>query len=106
MPPAARLGDKALAVGDAHGCTACPHTVTGPAVQGSPDVMINHKPAVRLGDAGIHAPCCGPNTWKPAAGSGTVMINYKPAVRMGDSTSHCGGIGLMIEGSPNVMIGG
>jgi hypothetical protein len=39
-------------------------------------------------------------------GSMTVFINGKPAVRMGDQTRHCGGIGAMIEGSPNVIVGG
>ncbi len=38
-------------------------------------------------------------------GSATVFINNKAAVRMGDTTQHCGGVGRMIEGSPNVMIG-
>ncbi len=105
MPGAARLGDKAMAVADAHGCPTCPHTVTGPAIQGSPDVNFDFKPAVRLGDGGIHAPCCGPNQWKAAAGSATVIINGKPAVRMGDDTAHCGGKGTMIQGSTTVMIG-
>jgi uncharacterized Zn-binding protein involved in type VI secretion len=106
MPPAARLGDKAMCAADAHGCIACPHVVTGPAIQGSTDVMINYKPALRKGDAGIHAPCCGPNRWTASAGSGTVMINGKPAVRLGDGTDHCGGKGNLIEGSPNVNVGG
>lgn len=106
MPGASRLGDKAQAMADAHGCPACPHTVTGPAVEGSPDVNIDHRPAVRLGDQGIHAPCCGPNLWNAAAGSATVMINGQPAVRQGDSTTHCGGQGSMIEGSADVIIGG
>jgi len=36
----------------------------------------------------------------------TVFINGKPAVRQGDQTKHCGGLGKMIEGSQNVIIGG
>lgn len=50
--------------------------------------------------------CCGTNTWNAAQGSATVFINGKPAVRLGDQTKHCGGVGKMIEGSPNVVIGG
>jgi len=106
MPGAARIGDKSMAPADAHGCPACPHPVNGPAVEGSPDVLIEHKPAVRLGDGGIHAACCGPNKWTATAGSATVLINNKPAVRLGDSTTHCGGPGTMIEGSATVIIGG
>ena len=106
MPPQGRLGDKSMAPIDAHGCPACPHTVQGPAVSGSPDVLVNNKPALRLGDMGIHSVCCGPNLWQAVRGSATVMINHKPAHRLGDATQHCGGPGTLIEGSPDVKIGG
>lgn len=105
MPSAGRVGDKAQCPADAHGCPGCAHGVIGPGVAGSPDVQINGKPALRVGDPGIHAACCGPNTWKAAAGSSTVFINGKPAHRLGDMTQHCGGVGKLIEGSPNVTIG-
>ncbi|MEE0816913.1 MAG: PAAR domain-containing protein [Desulfovibrio fairfieldensis] len=52
----------------------------------------------------MHSACCGPNTWKTAQGSPKVLINNIPAVRLGDATSHCGGSGNMIEGSPDVII--
>ncbi len=106
MPPQGRLGDKAKAQADVHGCVACPHMVVGPAVQGSPDVIVNSRPALRLGDAGIHAPCCGANTWSAQSGSSTVFINGKPAHRKGDATKHCGGVGKLTEGSPDVIVGG
>jgi len=106
MPGAGRLGDKSNVPVCAHGCLACPHPAVGPAIAGSPDVNINKKPALRLGDNGVHAVCCGPNTWSAVKGSGTVMINNKPAHRMGDSDQHCGGVGQLIEGSPDVIIGG
>lgn len=106
MPAAARVGDKSQCPADAHGCPGCAHGVIGPAVAGSPDVSINGRPAVRVGDPGIHAACCGPNTWKAAQGSGTVFINGKPAHRLGDMDTHCGGVGKMVEGSPDVDIGG
>jgi uncharacterized Zn-binding protein involved in type VI secretion len=73
---------------------------------GSPNVKVNAMPALRVGDMGIHAACCGPNTWTPVKGSGTVFINQRAAVRMGDQTQHCGGVGQMIQGSPNVNAGG
>jgi uncharacterized Zn-binding protein involved in type VI secretion len=106
MPPAGRLGDKSNVPADAHGCPACPHPGIGPAIAGSPNVNINSRPALRVGDPGIHAACCGPNTWTAAKGSGTVNINNKPAHRQGDQDTHCGGSGQLIEGSNDVIIGG
>lgn len=101
-----RLGDKANVPVDAHGCPACPHPGTGPAIFGSSDVIVNGRSALRLGDPGVHAACCAMNTWKADAGSLTVFINGKPSHRMSDRTRHCGGIGQLIEGSPNVIVGG
>lgn len=106
MPPATRLGDKAQVPVDAHGCPACPHSAIGPAIAGSPNVLTNQRPAIRLGDPGVHAPCCGPNRWTASQGSPTVFINNQAAVRQGDQTTHCGGMGRITEGSSNVMIGG
>ena len=106
MPEQGRLGDKSEAKIDAHGCPACPHNVTGPAVVGSPDVLVNNRPALRLGDMGIHAACCGPNTWVAIMGSSTVYINFRPAHRKGDLDMHCGGPGQLTEGSDDVLVGG
>lgn len=105
MPPQARLGDKALIPADAHGCVACPHTASGPAVAGSPNVNVNGRPAFRVDDPGIHTACCGGNTWNAQTGSKSVFINGKPAHRLGDMVRHCGGVGKTIEGSPNVIVG-
>jgi uncharacterized Zn-binding protein involved in type VI secretion len=66
---------------------------------------VNGRPAVRVGDPGVHAACCGPNSWTAKAGSGTVFINGRKAHRLGDATQHCGGIGQLIEGSANVIVG-
>ena len=106
MPEAGRLGDISKVEADMHGCPACPHTAMGPAIIGSPDVNINSMPALRVGDIGIHAPCCGPNMWTATKGSATVMINNRPAHRKGDMDTHCGGAGTLIQGSPDVIIGG
>jgi uncharacterized Zn-binding protein involved in type VI secretion len=107
MPAAFRLGDMAMVPSDPHGCPACPHPATGPAIGGSTDVNINSMPAIRLNDPGIHAVCCGSNQWVTAKGSGTVNINNKAACRMGDKTTHCGSAsGQAIQGSPDVNIGG
>ena len=106
MPKVSRVNDKAMCPSDSHGKKCCSHGVIGPAVDGSPDVFVNNQPVLRLGDPGTHSSCCGPNTWKCAEGSSTVLVNNRPIVRMGDATSHCGGTGKMVEGSPNVIVGG
>ncbi|MBK7761688.1 MAG: PAAR domain-containing protein [Deltaproteobacteria bacterium] len=106
MPPQSRVGDNAFNPADAHGCPACPHPVTGPGQAGSPDVIVNGMQALRIGDPGQHAACCGPNSWVVAAGSGSVTFNNIPAARLGDSTTHCGGSGSLIVGSANVIVGG
>jgi len=105
MPGQGRLGDKANVPLDAHGCPGCPHPAVGPAIQGSSDVNVNRRPALRVDDPGIHMACCGSNTWTATTGSITVFINGKGAHRMGDQNRHCGGIGQLIEGSPNVIVG-
>ena len=69
-------------------------------------MLVNKRPALRVGDSGIHAACCGPNTWSAQGGSGTVKINGKGAHRMGDADKHCGGTGKLIEGSGDVIVGG
>jgi len=105
MPAQSRISDTCQGI-CVHGCPAEPHAVTGTAVSGSPDVLVNGIPAFRLADKGIHAACCGPNTWESAMGSSSVMINGKPAIRTGDMTRHCGGVGNMTSGSTDVMTGG
>ena len=108
MPSAARQDDISLNPADAHGCLVCPHSVSGPAVTGSEDVIVAGSPQLRATarDQGVHAACCGPNTWVTLQGSSTVFVNDIPAVRLGDATTHCGGIGSIITGASNVIIGG
>jgi hypothetical protein len=43
--------------------------------------------------------------WTAVKGSATVLINNMPAHRMGDTDMHCGGVGQLIEGSPDVIVG-
>ena len=105
MKPAGRRGDIAVCPADAHGCKACSHYVKGPIVTGSKNVFINGKVASRVGDAGVHATCCGANRWSAASGSSTVFINQKQAHRSGDKTTHCGGSGTLTTGSSNVLVG-
>ena len=85
--PVCRLGDQANCPADVHGKNCCPHNVTGPAVTASPNVFINGKPALRVGDTGVHSACCGPNTWVCVEGSARVRVNGIPLVRLGDARS-------------------
>ena len=105
VPQAGRLGDKAMVPVDAHWCLLCPHVCIGPAITGARTVFINYRPALRVTDKGIHAACCGPNLWTAIQGSATVIIASQPAHRLGDMNQHCGGIGRLIEGSSDVIIG-
>ncbi len=106
MPAAGRIGDLSQCSADAHGCPLCPHAAMGPAIIGSPTVLVNSLPALRQGDMGVHAACCGPNTWTAQEGSASVLVNGKPAHRVGDMDQHCGGVGKLMLGSPTVNIGG
>lgn len=108
MPAAARYSDISHNPSDSHGCLVCPHSVQGPAVSGSPNVIVAGFPQLRAAakDNGTHSSCCGPNTWVTMQGSSTVFVNDLPAVRLGDATTHCGGTGSMITGASNVIIGG
>jgi uncharacterized Zn-binding protein involved in type VI secretion len=106
MPPQGRVNDIAFVPADAHGCPACPHPASGPAVNGSPNVLVNGQPALRIGDPGVHVACCGPKIWAASMGSGSVSINNIPAHRLGDLTAHCGGVGTLVSGSGNVIVGG
>ncbi len=105
MPGQMRLGDLGKVEADNHGCPGCPHPGVGPAIAGSPDVLVNGRPAIREGDPGIHAVCCGPNTWFATGASATVFINGRGAHRQHDGQKHCGGDGESIQGSPDVIVG-
>ena len=105
MPGIARVGDRARCPEDSHGCPGCSHDVIGPAETGSPTVTIDGRPALRLGDRGIHASCCGQNEWQVADGCSTkVKIDGLPAAMLGSITQHCGGMGTIVEASGGVII--
>lgn len=106
MPQAGRVGDHAKNPSDSHSCPACPHVTEGPAKQGSPDVFVNGRPILRVGDPGEHEEtCCGSNTWQASEGSAGVFVNGKRLHRLGDETEHCGGKGALVQGSSNLFIG-
>lgn len=57
---------------------------------GSPNVYVNSRQAIRVGDGGVHIACCGPQTFVAATGSPNVFCNSVPLVRELDATLHCG----------------
>jgi uncharacterized Zn-binding protein involved in type VI secretion len=93
----ARVNSIAQCNADAHGCPACPHSVKGPVIQGSPNVFSGNMPAARVGDSGIHTACCGPNQYTIISGDSSVLINGRPAAVVGSQTQHCGGMGQIIQ---------
>ena len=100
MPAAARLTDMHTCPMQTPAVPApIPH-VGGPVVgPGTPNVLIGHLPAAKIGDIAV---CVGPPD-SIVKGSATVVIGGMPAARMGDTTAHGGSI---VAGLPTVMIGG
>ncbi len=92
MNKAGRRGD--LCTGhDAHG--------PRPAIKGSPDVIINDRPALRVGDAfAKHGPTMHGGVM--SAGSENVTFNDKPASRVEDALD-CGS--ALRDGSDDVIVG-
>lgn len=98
MPEAHRKGD----IGSGHAC----HFPPTPATGGSPDVYVNGRPLMRVGDPYMphacvvgHAP---PHPRNLAKGSASVYVNGIPAGRKGDAIN-CGGEAQ--TASSNVYIG-
>jgi uncharacterized Zn-binding protein involved in type VI secretion len=106
MPAAAHIGDNVQTTSPhAHGNPCCPHQPSGKINSGAVTVLINGKPAARVGDGGTASPCCVSNTFNIITGSATVFIEGKPAARQYDNISHCGIVGKIITGAINVLIG-
>ena len=99
MPGAARVGDMHTCPMSSPTTPPVPH-VGGPVnPPGCITVLIEGKPAARMGDL---LTCTGPPD-SITKGSATVKIGGQPAARVGDTTAHGGSITL---GSFTVIIGG
>lgn len=95
--PAARQGDA----GVVH-CSG--YTIA----QGSLNVLINGRPAARVGDPSTRhlkpsSTICFPHVARITQGSATVYINGLPAARVGCALAGCTKVA---QGSPDVIIGG
>ena len=109
MSGASRKGDKTLGPPSGH------NWLPTPSIEGSPDVIINNKAAIRVGDHfAVHnyvdstpppyavvKPVL-PHDSVAAQGSPTVFVNGKALVRIGDQTS-CSD--TVAEGSSDVIVG-
>ena len=95
------VGMLAKCPADGHGAPMDPITVVGPITTGSSHVLINGKPAARVGDVGVHAACSGPNTFEIVGGDENVLIDGRAAARIGSVTRHCGGMGTIIGSGSN-----
>ena len=104
MPPVHRLGDLV----SPHSCPpygsgSAPSTV---AATGSPNVLVNGKPCVRMTDITAVHPCVWPDGSNPHVGTyigvRTVLANGLSVQVVGDPTS-C--TSICVVGSGNVMAG-
>ena len=104
MSDVTRVGDSHSGT-CSHGADCCPHSVSGEFTEGSPNVFVNGKAVVRVGDSLEHnCPHCG--TGEASGGSSTVFANGQAVVREGDPVSYPGGSGTVNQGSSNVSAGG
>lgn len=95
MPAVTRLGDLC----SGHGCWP-----PRPSITASPNVLVNGRGAVRLGD-GYAVHCCKAacHPGNLAMGSSTVFVNGLNLGRIGDPVT-CGSV--VAQGSENVFAGG
>ena len=104
--PVCRLTDQAACPPHCHYCPVGAHAVIGPAIMGSPSVMVDGLPVLRETDMGLHAACCGPNIWLGDEGSGSVFADGLAVMRLGDPTMHCGSFeGAMVTSGSTVFVG-
>jgi uncharacterized Zn-binding protein involved in type VI secretion len=100
---------------DAISCPPCIHgwgvlPVYGQFTVGSPNVLVNSRPAIRLNDLALTVCCPGTNTAVPTVGAVKTLTNSRPTIRMGDVTTHClnpASLGYVMPGhtSPNTICG-
>jgi uncharacterized Zn-binding protein involved in type VI secretion len=95
------VGMLALCPADSHGGPIDAQQVVGPIITGSAHVLVNGKPAARVGDKGVHSACVGPNTFEIVGGDESVLIDGKAAAKIGSTTRHCGGMGRIIGSGGN-----
>jgi uncharacterized Zn-binding protein involved in type VI secretion len=98
MPLAARIGDTFTT---GHGCSPVSTIATG-----APTVIIEGKPAARIGDQSVvHTILigknCVPHVVPILTGSPTVIADGRPLARVGDTID----FGVITTGAPTVFAG-
>ena len=82
------------------GCIACPHYAIGPIITGSSHVLVNGKPAARVGDRGICSNACGDANFTIISGDYDVLIDGKPAASTKyTQVQFAGGMGQILGGN-------
>ena len=105
MPEAGMIGSRTFGLCDDDD-DCCPHFRGGKCTEGSSDVFINGKGALRSGDAG-DCRCPHGGSFELKQGSGSVYINGCKAIRIADPAKcdDCGEAGQVESGSRDVFIG-
>ncbi len=103
MLSAGRRGDRSER--EEEPCPTCKKPSVGASTTGSDNVLINHRPALRVLDKGLHDEGCPEGAWEAREGAPAVLINSRNAHRLSDAASHPSGPGKLLEGSHNVLIG-
>lgn len=88
------MGKPASRLSDLNACPIPGHG-TNPTTTGSPDVLINNLPTLRVGDSSA----CGDTV---AQGISNILVNGKPIAFLGSATAHGG---MIVTGSGNVLVG-
>lgn len=96
MKAAARKGDKCSGHGDFK---------PREAIQGSPDVFINNRPALRKGDKWAIHSSGSSHDGQLMTGSSSVFVNNKPLGRIDDQIGPFPCLSKVASGSPNVFVG-
>jgi uncharacterized Zn-binding protein involved in type VI secretion len=105
MPGWARLFDRSQCHNDgAVGLAAVEQIEVKP----KNDVLVNGRPPLAMSGYGTYILCCGTPLarWTVREGSATVFVGGVHAAAQGYATVHQSGTGTLIEGSPDVLIGG
>lgn len=78
---------------------------TGPAIQTSSNVKINHRRALRVGHSGLDSQRSGAKKWDAKSGAPRILINNQPAHRLLDIVQSAKDLGKTITSSIDTLFG-
>lgn len=84
------------------------HQAPGTGRFGSSDVVVNNAGALAVSLAGTYPlPCeSAQHSWRCVEGAATVLVNGREMAAVGCVTSHVHSPGVLVSGSPTVLVGG